>query len=120
MCIVAYVVFEVTQVTNLVFKVGRFLKERIDFNQGFFQLPAMTIILVSGACFVAIMKLMVQDISEFIYDAEFELTWFTTFTIGSLVITLLGLMVMPFLIEGNDSIIMNGFLVATYIAYSTT
>ena len=117
MCIVAYVVFEVTQVTNLVFKVGRFLKERIDFNQGFFQLPAITIILVSGACFVAIMKLMAQDISELVYEAEFDLPWFT---IGSLVITLLGLMVMPFLVEGKDSIIMNGFLVATYIAYSTT
>ena len=109
--------FEVTQVTNLVFKVGRFLKERIDYNQGIFQVPAMAIILVSGICFFAIVKLMVQDISELVYQTELEAPWIT---IGSLVITVLGLMVLPFLIEGKDSIIMNGFILATYIAYSTT
>ena len=53
-CIAMYMVFEVTQITNLAFKSSRFLKKRINYDQGFLQLPVLGIILICGLCFSAI------------------------------------------------------------------
>ena len=40
-------VVEVTQVTNVVFKLSRFFKARIDFEKGILQVPCLVILMVT-------------------------------------------------------------------------
>ena len=108
-------IFEMTQITNLAFKLSRFFSKRVDFDKGYFQVPVLATILICLLCLGAILKTMVLDIPELVYENTAEAPWVS---IVGLIITIVGLVALPFIIEGHDSNIMNGFLVATYISWS--
>ena len=113
--ITAYMIFEMTQITNLAFKISRFFSKRVDFDKGYLQVPVLATILICLLCLGAMLKTIVQDIPVLVYDNTAEAPWFS---IVGLIITVLGLIALPLIIEGYDSNIMNGFLVATYISWS--
>lgn len=103
--IIVYAFLETTQVCHLSFKASRFLKERIDFDNGICQaatllILAITILATIGASYFSLLPLSYESVALWL----------------SMVI----LLTYTLLAERNDAIIMNGALMSLYLAYITS
>ena len=103
---VLYATFEMTQVTHLIVKTSRFFKQRIDFDQGIFQVPSLAILLITALAIVGTVYFSWMDPGP-----ESIALW----------IACLLLLVYTVMTESKyDAIIMNGALVGLYLAVLTS
>lgn len=62
--VILVTILETTQITNFSFKISRVLKDRIDFEKGVIQFPALAILTISVISVYWIVKLLLQNFSE--------------------------------------------------------
>lgn len=54
--VILVIVLEMTQITNFIFKLSRILKDRINYEKGILQIPALAIIGFSVISLISIVK----------------------------------------------------------------
>ena len=104
--IIFYVILETTQVCHISFISSRFLKERIDFNQGLVQVPTIVILIITAlAGIITVYYSMILPVS-----AESISLWIASVLLFAYTL----------LAEKSDAIIMNGALMALYLTVLTS
>ena len=103
--LIAYTVFEMTQVCHLIFAISRFFKARIDYDKGVIQPSALVILSLTitalvGTVYVSLMPISLESLG----------LW----------VSILVLLGYSYFAEKPDAIILNGAAVAFYLALLTS
>ena len=117
LAIVAFAMFEVTQVVHVTFKLTRFLQSKVDSENGLCQWAVLCMITLCGTSVFVLAKYAIIDRLGILFEAEQPFPWIT---VGFLAFTIVILVALPALMEGQDAIIPNGLAVAAYVALMTS
>lgn len=103
---------ELTQITNFAFKISRLLKDRIDFNKGILQTPAIWILFLSGFSMVLILKSSLWSLKQ-------EIDFYSGLITCLLFVCTAAINLLSTIGRYYQGIVSNGMLVGAYFALST-
>ena len=110
--VILVIVLEMTQITNFTFKLSRLLKDRLNYEKGVLQIPALAILGFSAISLFHVLKYFMNAFGQ-------KFDWESAFLILTLIASILSMTILSTMGRFYQGIISNGMLLSAYFAITT-